>query len=250
MKSPDSNGRRAAVLALSLLLLAILILRSAPNVGAAATTQIVGTVRLDGTPPRQEVIDMSGDPTCAQTHVGEPPTKESVVVGPDRELANVVVYISQGLSGTEPSSTQAVTLEQKGCQYVPHVIAVNPGQHFSIVNDDKTLHNIHPSPRSGGGNNSWNRSQPAGSPPLEVSWPNEEVAIPVKCNVHPWMRAYMVVVKGPYSVSNASGSFALDAIPPGTYTVTAWHEIYGTLTQNLTVAAGKPATIDFTFKAK
>jgi len=76
------------------------------------------------------------------------------------------------------------------------------------------------------------------------------VAIPVKCNVHPWMRAFIVVVKGPNGVSDESGSFKLDGVPPGTYTLTAWHETYGTQTQKVTVAAGKPATADFTFKAK
>jgi len=242
------SQHRVAAVAVPVLLLAVVLLCTVPDVAAAAG-QIVGTVKLDGTAPHQKPIDMSKDPSCAQTRSG-PASMESVVVDAKGGLANVVVYISQGLSGNEPALSQQVMLEQKGCQYVPHVVAVNPGQHMTVVNDDKTSHNIHPDPKPGGGNNAWNKSQLVGGPPIDVSWASEEVAIPVKCNVHPWMRAFIVVVKGPYGVSNDSGSFKLDGVPPGTYTVTAWHETYGTQTQKVTVAADKPATADFTFKAK
>ena len=118
---------------------------------------------------------------------------------------------------------------------------------MKIVNADQTSHNIYPQATK---NPAWNKSQLPGAPPLDVTWTNEEIAIPVKCNVHPWMHAYIVVVKGPYGVSDDSGSFKLDNVPPGNYTLTAWHETYGTQTQNVTVAAGKPAAVNFTFKAK
>jgi len=241
---------RVIAVASLVLLSALALLRSAPQVGATATGQIEGTVKLDGQPPHQKPIDMSKDPSCAQTRGGAQATMESVVVGANGGLANVVFYLSQGLSGAEPASSQPVTMAQKGCQYVPHVVAINPGQHMTVLNDDKTAHNIHPDPKPGGGNVAWNKSQLAGSPAIDVTWSNQEVAIPVKCNIHPWMRAFIVVVKGPYAVSNETGSFKLDGVPPGTYTLTAWHETYGTQTQNVTVAAGKPATTDFTFKAK
>lgn len=231
-----------------------MLLRSMTTTGAAAAGQAVGmvkgTVKLEGPAPARKAIDMSKDPGCAQTRSGAAAAAENVVVGPNGGLANVVIYISQGLSGAEPSSSQPVKLEQKGCQYVPHVVAVNPGQPMSIVNDDKTIHNIHPDPRPGGANKGWNKSQMAGSPPLDVVWANEEIGIPVKCNIHPWMRAYIVVVKGPHSVSNESGGFRLEGVPPGNYTLTAWHETYGTLTQKVTVTAGKAVSIDFTFKSK
>ncbi|MFZ1916315.1 MAG: carboxypeptidase regulatory-like domain-containing protein [Terriglobales bacterium] len=241
---------RVAAIAVSVLLLAAVMLRSTPEAGAAATGQVFGTVKLDGPIPHQKPIDMSKDPSCAETRSGASAVMERVVVGANGGLANAVVYISQGLSGTEPASTQAVRMEQKGCQYVPHVVAVNPGQHMTVVNDDKTLHNIHPDPKPGGGNVPWNKSQLVGSPAIDVAWTNEEVAIPVKCNIHPWMRAYIVVVKGPTGVSNDTGSFKLEGVLPGAYTLTAWHETYGTQTQKITVAAGKAATADFTFKAK
>jgi plastocyanin len=242
--------QRIALLTLCLLVLAVALLRSAPSVGAAATSQITGTVKLDGQAPHQKPIDMSKDPACAQTSGGKP-TTENVVVGENGGLANVVVYISQGLTGNEAGTpSQPATMDQKGCQYVPHVVAMNVGQHLTVVNSDKTAHNIHPQPNPTGGNAQWNKSQTVGSGPIDVAWTNEEVAIPVKCNIHPWMRAYIAVVKGPFGLSNETGSFKLDNVPPGTYTLTAWQETYGTQTQKVTVAAGKPVTADFSFKAK
>lgn len=242
--------QRVAATSFALLLLAAGLLRLTPGVGAAVTGQVGGTVKLDGPVPHQKPIDMSKDPACAQTRGGAPASGENVVVGANGGLANVVVYISQGLSGEIPVASKPVTFEQKGCQYVPHVVAVNPGQHLTILNDDKTMHNIHPDPKPGGGNTAFNKSQLGGGPALDVAWTTEEVAIPVKCNVHPWMHAFIVVVKGPNGVSDGNGSFKLENVPPGTYTLTAWHETYGMQTQKVTVAQGKPVTADFTFKAK
>lgn len=239
---------RIVALTSALLVLAA-VLRFAPGPGAVTTGRITGTVKLDGQAPRQKLIDMSKDPSCAEMRAATQATAENVVVGANGGLANVVVYISQGLTGNEASASQQVTINQKGCQYVPHVVALNVGQRLTIVNADKTAHNIHPEPTHAG-NNQWNKFQLSGSPPLDVTWANEEVAIPVKCNIHPWMRAFIAVVKGPFGVSNDSGFFQLDNVPPGTYTLTAWQETYGTQTETLTVAAGRPATVDFVFKAK
>jgi len=239
---------RILALTAALLILAAA-LRFTPGLGAAGTGQITGTVKLDGAAPHQKPIDMSKDPSCGQTRGAATATAENVVAGANGGLANVVVYISQGLTGNEAASSQAVSISQKGCQYVPHVVAVNVGQHMTVVNEDKTSHNIHPEPTQAG-NSQWNKSQMAGSPPIDVTWASPEVAIPVKCNIHPWMRAFIAVVKGPYGVSNDSGAFKLDNVAPGTYTLTAWQETYGAQTQKVTVAAGKPATADFVFKAK
>jgi len=235
---------------LFLLALALLSLRVG-SVGAAATGQIVGTVKLDGPAPHQKPIDMSKDPACAQVRGGAPPSAENVVVGANGGLANTVVYITQGLTGNEGAvPSQPAAIDQKGCQYVPHVVAMNIGQHLTVLNSDKTAHNIHPQPNPAGGNSQWNKSQMAGSSPIDVTWTNEEIAIPVKCNIHPWMHAYIAVVKGPFGLTNDTGSFKLENVPPGAYTLTAWQETYGTQTAKVTVAAGKPATADFTFKAK
>ncbi len=230
-----------------LLVCAFALFHSAGSVNAAPAGQVTGTVKLDGTAPHQRGIDMSKDPSCSAAHKDKPVTTENVVVGANGGLANVVVYVSQGLAGNETASSQPVQLEQKGCQYFPHVVAVNAGQHMKIVNDDQALHNIHPQAVK---NAAWNKSQMPGGPPLDITWGSEEIPIPVKCNVHPWMQAYIVVVKGPYGVTDNSGSFKLDNLPPGTYTLTAWQETYGTQTQNVTVASGKPTAVNFTFKAK
>jgi len=217
------------------------------NVIAAGEGKITGTIKLDGTPPHQRPIDMSKEPSCQKQHEGHPITTENVVVGPNGGLQNVVVYISEGLSGAAGTPSQTPTFDQKGCQYIPHVLNLDVNQHFKVVNDDQTSHNIHPQPTK---NSEWNKSQPPGAPPIDAVWANEEVAIPVKCNIHPWMHGYHVVVKGPNGVSDNSGTYTIEGVPPGSYTLTAWQETYGTQTQKVTVAAGKPATADFTFKAK
>ncbi len=231
----------------ALLIVTFGLLVSGGSVSAGSGGQITGSVKLDGAAPHQKPIDMGKEPSCAAVHKDKPVTAENVVVGPNGGLANVVVYITGGLTGNEPVSTQAIEINQKGCQYVPHVVAVDAGQHMKIVNSDQTLHNIYAQATK---NSSWNKSQTAGGAPLDVTWNNEEVAVPIKCNVHPWMRAYIVVVKGPYGVSDDSGVFKLENVPPGNYTLTAWHETYGTQSQTVTVVAGKPATVSFTFKAK
>lgn len=237
---------KAAMLCLILLVLAFGSLHSGRSVSASSSAQIAGVVKLDGTAPHQRPIDMSKEPSCSAFHKGQVVTTENVVTGANGGLANVVVYISQGLTGNESAATQPVQIDQKGCQYVPHVVAIDAGQHLKILNSDQTSHNIHPQAVK---NAEWNKSQMAGGAPIDVSWNNEEV-IPLKCNVHPWMRGYIVVVKGPYGVSDDNGSFKLDNVPPGTYTLTAWHETYGTQTQTVTAAAGKPVSVDLTFKAK
>lgn len=241
---------RIALLVFVLLMFSALALHFAGSVNATATSQIVGTVKLDGQAPHQKPIDMSKDPVCMQGRTGMA-TMENVVVGANGGLANVVVYISQGLTGNEgPTPSKPAVMDQKGCQYIPHVLALNVGQHLTVLNNDKTAHNIHPQPNPAGGNAQWNKSQMPGSSPFDITWTNEEVAIPVKCNIHPWMHGYIAVVKGPFGLSNDSGSFKLENVPPGTYTLTAWQETFGTQTQKVTVAAGKPGTADFTFKAK
>jgi plastocyanin len=236
----------------ALVLIATAALMLSKNVSAAGEGSIAGTVKLDGTPPHERPIDMSKEPACAKVHEGKPVTNESVVVGPGGGLKWVVLYLSEGLSGSAASAvpSEKPKYDQKGCQYIPHVLAVDAGQHFLVTNSDPTSHNIHPMPKPGGSNNQWNKSQPPGSQPFDVSWSGEEVAIPVKCNIHPWMHGYHAVVKGPYAMTGDDGSFTIENVPPGSYTVTAWQETYGTQTQKVTVTAGKPATANFTFKAK
>ena len=235
-----------------MLVVALALLHSAPNVVAAADGTITGTVKLNGTAPHMRGIDMSKDPYCSKAHEGNPAKMENVVAGSGGGLENVVLYLSEGLSGNEASTAPSSepVFDQKGCMYVPHVLAMDVNQKFKVTTSDQTAHNIHPMPAPGSGNIGWNKSQPPGAPPIETSWKAEEIAIPVKCNIHPWMHGWHVVVKGPYATTDSNGSYTIKNVPPGSYTVTAWQEEYGKQTQKVTVASGKPATADFTFKGK
>jgi hypothetical protein len=241
----------AAILT-TLLLVGVGTLSVNKKVNAAGEGSITGTVKLNGTPPHLRGIDMSKDPYCSKAHASDPAKMETVVVGKDQGLQNVVLYISQGLSGSEATqkpSTEPV-FDQKGCMYPPHVLAMNVGQEYKVTTSDQTAHNIHPEPNPMTGNIPWNRSQPPGAPPIVQTWKAQEVAIPVKCNIHPWMHGWFVVVKGPYATTDESGSYTIHGVPPGSYTVTAWQEELGTQTAKVTVAAGAPAKADFTFKSK
>ena len=221
------------------------------KVNAAGEGKITGTVKLDGPAPHMKGIDMSKDPYCAKAHASDPAHLETYVVGANGGLENVVLYISEGLTGsalTQPSTAVPV-FDQKNCVYTPHVLAMDVGETFKVQTSDQTAHNIHPNPNPMTGNIGWNQSQPPGAPPIEKSWKAMEF-IDVKCNIHPWMHGYFAVVKGPYATTDSNGSYTINDVPPGSYTVTAWQEQSGTQTQKVTVAAGAAATADFTFKAK
>ncbi|HTS09065.1 MAG TPA: carboxypeptidase regulatory-like domain-containing protein [Candidatus Eisenbacteria bacterium] len=221
------------------------------NVSAAGSGSITGTVKLNGTAPHMKGIDMSKDPYCAKQHDNNPVKMENVVVDSSGGLQNVVLYITQGLPAAEQNAvpSEQPQFDQKGCMYIPHVLPVDANQKFQVITSDQTTHNIHPLPAPGSGNIGWNKSQPPGAPPIVTDWKAPE-AISVKCNIHPWMHGWHVVVRGPYAVTDSSGNYTLKNVPPGSYTVTAWQEEYGTQTQSVTVAAGAPAKADFTFKAK
>jgi plastocyanin len=189
---------------------------------------------------------MSADPSCAKQHSSSI-ISEDVVVGNGGSLANVVVFVSDGLGDRSfDVPADAAVVEQKGCVYKPHVLALRANQKLKIVNSDNTLHNIHPVPAN---NREWNKAEPPGST-LEETFPREEIGIPVKCNVHPWMRSYIAVFKHPFfAVTGKDGSFDLSNLPPGEYTVKAWHEKLGIMTQRITVTPGEAKKIDFLFKA-
>ena len=241
----------AAILSL-LVVISIAVLTVNQGVSAAANGSIAGTVKLSGTAPHMRGIDMSKDPYCVKQHENSPIKMENVVVGTGDGLENVVLYLSQGLTGNEASMvpSQQPVFDQKGCQYIPHVLAMDVDQKFQVISSDQTTHNIHPLPDALKGNIPWNKSQPPGAPPIVTSWKNEEVAINVKCNIHPWMHGYFVVVKGPFATTDDKGTYTIENVPAGSYTLTAWQEEYGTQTAQVTVAAGSAAKADFTFKAK
>ena len=239
---------RYAVVLSAVLLVGVGAIILGQKVNAAGEGKITGTVKLDGTAPHMKGIDMGKDPFCSKAHATDPGKMETYVVGADGGLANVVLYISEGLSNPATATTEPV-FDQKNCMYTPHVLALDTDQKFKVTTSDQTTHNIHPLPNPMTGNIPWNQSQPPGAAPVEKSWKAAEV-IPVQCNIHPWMHGWFVVVKGPYATSDEKGNYTINNVPPGNYTVTAWQEAAGTQTQKVTVAAGGSASANFSFKAK
>ena len=220
---------------------------AATPIDMATVGDVSGAVTLDGAPPTFKPINMSAEAYCAKAH-SSPVIPEEVVTGPKGALANVIVYVKDGLGDrTFDVPKTSVELDQKGCMYSPHVIALMAGQDLEVKNNDQTTHNIHPMPKD---NREWNKSQPPGSSPIEDTFARPEVAIPVKCNVHPWMKSYIAVFKHPYfQVTQKDGAFDLKNLPPGTYTLEAWHEKYGTVDQTVTIGPKESKTVTFVFKA-
>lgn len=209
----------------------------------AGSGSISGKITYTGTPPKMKPIDMSKEPSCAKQHT-TPVLTENVATEPGNALEWVVVYISAGDQQSSAPS-QAARYDQKGCQYIPHVLPMLTAQELQIYNDDQTSHNIHPLAKV---NPEWNKSQPPGSPPIDTKWEKPEF-IPVKCNIHPWMHGYFVVLTTPhYAVSGEDGSFAIKGLPAGKYTVTAWQEQYGHQEQEVTISGSENKTVNFTFK--
>ncbi len=217
---------------------------------------ITGTVAFTGTPPAPKKIDTSADAVCGQKNPNLS-TDDTVVA--NGKLANAFVYIKDGTlaDGTKigeyttwPGAPTEAVLDQNGCHYVPHVMGLVVNEKIKITNSDPTQHNIHPQPTL---NQEWNQTQPNGAAPIEKSFSRAEVLIPVKCNQHPWMKAYIGVTKHPFfAVSAADGTFTIKGVPPGTYTVVAWHEGPGKgteQTKQVTIAAKGSATADFSFGA-
>jgi len=206
---------------------------------------VSGNVTYEGTLAKQKPIDMSKEPSCAKQYA-TPPTTETVVTGPGNALVNVVVYISAGVPD-EPPPSQPAVLTQKGCRYLPHVLAFQVNQPLEILNEDQTSHNIHPLAKI---NREWNKSQPPGTPPIVDKYDKTEF-IPVKCNVHPWMHGTFAVLKNShYAISGEDGGFKLPNLPAGKYTVTAYHESYGEQTQEVTLTGSETKSVNFVFKSR
>ena len=215
------------------------------SAAAAGSASVSGTVTLDGAAPAMEKIKMAADPVCLQQHK-ETIMKEDVVVNGGK-LQNVVVYVQSGLSGSSAAPSTPVVLNQEGCMYKPHVFAIQVGQPLEILNSDATLHNINAQPAE---NKKFNVAQPVKGMKTTKTFTKPELAIKVKCNVHPWMHAYINVVEYPFfGVTDEAGNFSLQGLPAGTYTLEAWHEKFGAATQTVTVAAGETQHVSFTFKA-
>ena len=256
-----TRGRRVAVTpALVLLLSAALVgcgggtseetapAESAPianPVDPATAGNVTGKVTFEGTPPRPVTLRMDSDPNCVQP--GANTSDGPVLVGEGGALQNVFVYVKDGLGNLKfPVPSTPVVLDQKGCRYTPHVVGVQVGQGFEVLNSDPTLHNVHALPSA---NREFNTGQPLAGMRHRHRFSTGEVMVPFKCDVHPWMRAYIGVLDHPFfGVTGADGTFTLTGLPPGTYTVEAWHETLGTRTQTVTIGAKESQDIAFSFK--
>jgi hypothetical protein len=218
------------------------------TVDTATAGSISGTVKFEGPAPKAQRVRMDAEPNCAKLH-STPVMSDEVALGDKGAIADVVVYVKSGLEGYAFSTPkEPVELDQKGCMYSPHVVGVMVNQPLDVVNSDPTTHNVHPVPQN---NREWNKSQPPGSAKITESFGREEIAITVKCNVHPWMKSYIAVLKHPYfKVTGKDGSFSIANLPPGTYTLTAWHGTLGTTEQQVTIGPKEAkADVAFTFKA-
>ncbi|HEY0142520.1 MAG TPA: carboxypeptidase regulatory-like domain-containing protein [Thermoanaerobaculia bacterium] len=216
---------------------------AAPVVADAAT--IAGLVKFEGTPGKGAPLQMGADPYCHSQHQA-PVIDESMMVGAAGELANVIVYVKNAPAGKYPPPAPAV-LDQKGCQYIPHVTAVQVGQPVQIKNSDATLHNVHAMPAV---NSGFNEGQPVqGMVSIKKFDKVEMKPFRIKCDVHGWMNSFMAVLPHPYhGVSGSNGSFNIANLPPGNYTLVAWHEKLGEQEQQVTVGAKEQKQVTFTFK--
>jgi plastocyanin len=218
---------------------------AASAVDPATAANITGTIKLEGEAPKGEAIKMNADPVCMRE--GKGTTTEFIVTGDGGSLQNVFVYVKDGLGGrTFQAPTQPVVLDQKGCHYRPHVFGIQVGQPLEVVNSDPTLHNIHAMPKS---NQEFNTGQPIQGMKFDHSFTQKEVMVPFKCDVHGWMNAYGAVLDHPFfAVSDGSGKFEIKGLPPGDYTIEAWHEKLGTQEQKITVGAKESKEANFAFK--
>jgi hypothetical protein len=216
------------------------------HVDPSNAAKLRGEVRFEGTRPAPKRISMDAEKACADMHKS-PVFDDQVLVGKSGGLANVFVYVKSGLDGKafEPA-LQSVLIEQRGCQFIPRVVGLRAGQTLAVRNSDPVSHNIHPRAQN---NRDWNQQQGPKEPDLERKFARAEVMIPVKCDVHAWMRSYIGVLDHPFfAVTDASGGFAIDGLPPGQYTIAAWHEVFGETTQNVSVQPGQTGTVKFVFR--
>ena len=213
--------------------------------GAALAATVQGTVKYDGAVPKLPAVDMNADPACAAKHKAPVPS-EILVLGSGNTVGNVFVKVKSGLPDKQwPTPKEPIIMDQKGCHYDPHVMGVMVNQPFKVLNSDGILHNVHALPKV---NSQFNMAMPASRTEAVEEFAKVEGMFVIKCDVHPWMKAYVEVLSHPFfDVTGEDGTFRIAELPAGTYEIEAWHEKLGTQTASVTVAEGATGSADFTF---
>lgn len=216
----------------------------------ATAATVTGKIAFEGTAPAKgEPIKTDADPKCKEMHANAPLYQTPVIVNSNNTLKNVIVYVKSGLEGKKfPVPTDPMEINQQGCEYHPHVFGIRAGQKLLIKNSDPTLHNIHARPVV---NAEFNVGQPNQGMTTTKEFTKAEVPVPFRCDVHSWMNAYAGVFDNPFfAVTGDDGSFTLKGLPPGTYTIAAWQEKYGTQETSVTLAAKETKDVTLTFKGQ
>ena len=206
---------------------------------------ITGTVKYDGEVPKFNEIKMEADPIC-MTHHTTPVYPQTLVVGEGNTMGNVFVSIKSGLAKKDyPVPAEPIVIDQKGCQYCPHVTAAMVGQPVKFLNPDGTLHNVHALSKV---NQEFNMAMPKFRTETSKVFDKAEGMFPIKCDVHPWMTGWMAVLPHPFfNVTQTDGKFKIENLPAGTYEVEAWHEKLGTQKSSVTVGGDETKEVNFTF---
>lgn len=213
--------------------------------GPTGDATVEGHVTYSGPIPKLSAVKMEADPTCAAKH-DQPVPYQGFVLGDGNGLANVLVRVTGGApEGHYPPPDEPIVLDQRGCLYHPHVMAAVSGQELEILNSDGLLHNVHSLSKV----NPFNRAMPAGVKEADYELSTPEDPFRIKCDVHPWMEAYLAVMDNPFfDVTGKDGAFTISDLPAGSYEIQAWHERLGTKTVSVEVEEGETATVDFVFE--
>ena len=213
----------------------------------AFSGNVKGKIKFDGKAPKMKPLRMDADPVCV-ANSDIKPRKEWLVLDENNGVKNVLVYVKESKSGALSKNydtpKEAAVIDLKGCVYVPHVLGVMVGQQLDILNSDGTLHNIHALPKV---NKEFNKAMPRSKKQMSVKFDKVEAPFKIKCDVHPWMGAFLGVFDHPYfAVTDDSGSYTISGLAPGKYVLEAWHEKLGLQTVDLSVDESG-ATQNFTF---
>ena len=212
----------------------------------AAGGSVTGTIKFDGAIPKFKEVKMDADPICSAQHK-DAVYPQTLLLGEGQTMGNIFVQVKNAPAGTYTAPADTVVIDQKGCNYDPHVVGIMVGQKVKILNPDGTLHNVHALCKV---NQEFNMAMPKFRTEVEKAFDKPEFMFAMKCDVHPWMTAWVTVMPNPFfAVTKADGKFEIKDLPAGTYQIEAWHEKLGTKTVSVTVTDGAAATADFTFAA-